>query len=555
MAGIPCLDKLMEFLKRRADWLAFLLLIGLTLIYAAQFVNFNVPPFEDAAMLMRYSDHLAHGYGIVWNIGEHPVDGATDFLFMATAAGLIKLGVAVGRSVRLISFGSHLLTVLLVYWVNRKIWKANIPISFLSGLYLGVGTGFSYIAAFFGTPFFALFAGITWTFALLLIQKRTPTIGLILVFPFLAILTGMIRPEGVILTAGMLISIIVIRGWQSSTKIIVIFIAVSVILGGTYFLWHWNYFGYPLPNPFYKKGGGGLYWDSFWESLGNLIRFGGPFMLAFLFGFRSRKKTRQAIAFLIPLILFAGAFILISNETNFGGRFQYALWPLVLLSWYPLVENIESEFKFALPHPTDVRIRNVWVLTELVIAFGFIYYSVSQNCLLTAAQKACGVAYEADGRYDVARMLSEYQGKGYIIATSEAGLLPFYSNWSAIDTWGLNDEWIAHHGQITDGYLDLYRPNIIVFHAYFSPLVPPRLIDKNLSQSWFRMTITLKEYAESHGYILAAAFGDSPYETHYYYVRPDFKDSATIVHELVAMKNYYWFSSGRKSINYADYQP
>jgi hypothetical protein len=545
----------MGFLKRRADWLASLLLIGLTLIYAAKFVNFNVPPFEDAAMLMRYSDHLAHGYGIVWNIGEHPVDGATDILFMATAAGLIKLGVAVGRSVRLISIVSHLLAVLLVYWVNRMIWKANIPISFLGGLYLGVGTGFSYVAAFFGTPFFAVFAGITWTIALLLMKKGTPSIWLVLLFPFLGILTGMIRPEGVILTAGMLISIIVIKGWQASTKIILIFIAVSAILGGAYFIWRWNYFGYPLPNPFYKKGGGGLYWDSFWESLANLIRFSGPFVLAFLLGFRSREKTRQTIAFLIPLILFAGAFILISNETNFGGRFQYALWPLVLLSWYPLVEGLEADLKFALPHPSDFRIRNVWILAELVIAFGILNYSVSQNCFLTAAQTTCGVAYEADGRYDVARMLSEFQGKGYVIATSEAGLLPFYSNWVAIDTWGLNDEWIAHHGQITDGYLDLYRPNIIAFHAYFSPVVPPRLIDKNLSQSWFRMTITLKEYAESHGYILAAAFGDSPYETHYYYVRPDFKDSAAIVHELVTMRNYYWFSSGRKSINYAEYQP
>ena len=50
----------MAFLKRQADWLASILLIGAALLYAAYFVNFNVPPFEDAAMLVRYSDHLAH---------------------------------------------------------------------------------------------------------------------------------------------------------------------------------------------------------------------------------------------------------------------------------------------------------------------------------------------------------------------------------------------------------------------------------------------------------------------------------------------------------------
>jgi hypothetical protein len=306
-----------------------------------------------------------------------------------------------------------------------------------------------------------------------------------------------------------------------------------------------------LPNPFYTKGGGLLYWDSFWESLGNLFRFGGPFMLAFLLGFRSREKTRQTIAFLFPLILFASSFILISNETNFGGRFQYALWPMLLLCWYPLVDDLIERIKLFIPWPAEVRTQFLLIITIAALIFILIEYSNSQNCVLTSFQNSCGVAYESDGRYEVAKYLSGYETKGYVIATSEAGLLPFYSNWNAIDTWGLNDEWIAHHGGITTDYLDKYKPNVIVFHAYFSPLIPPRLIEKNLSQRWFRMTITLKDYAETHGYVLAAAFGDSPYETHYYYVRSDFADSDRIVRDISVMKNYYWYTSGRKSINYA----
>ena len=154
---------------------------------------------------------------------------------------------------------------------------------------------------------------------------------LAILFAISCLLTGLSRPEGVFLSAGMLISIVILKGWRESIKIAAIFAIVFAIFGGAYFLWHWNYFGYPLPNPFYRKGGGVLHWDSFWESLGNLLRFGGPFMLAFLLGFRSKEKARQTIAYLIPLLIFASAFILISNETNFGGRFQYALWPLVLI--------------------------------------------------------------------------------------------------------------------------------------------------------------------------------------------------------------------------------
>ena len=491
----------MTWIRQRADWWASALLVGAVAIYAAGFVDFNVPPFEDAAMLMRYADHLAHGYGIVWNIGQRPVDGATDFLFMGAAAALIRAGVAIGRSVRALGFAAHLLTVLLVYWVNRKVWGAQLVIAFIGALYLAVGTGLSYVAAFFGTPFFALFAALTWTLALLLIRSPKSLNWLAALFAFFAVLTGLVRPEGMILGILMLIAIVVMNGWKTSLSLILIFCSVLLVLGGAYFVWHWQYFGYPLPNPFYKKGGGLLYMDSFWESLGYLLRFGGPFLLAFVLGLRSRKILRMTIAFLLPLLGFAAAFILISNDTNFGGRFQYALWPLVLLSYYPLVAGLAEEVHISYSKPVMKPTVAAWILVGLLLAWGLVRYSMLQSCTLTIAQQTCGVAYEADGRYDVGRMLSNYQGQGYVLATSEAGLLPLYSGWSAIDTWGLNDEWIAHHGEVTPQYLDEYKPNLIVFHAYFSPLVSPKLTEKNLSQDWFRMTITLKEYAESHGYI------------------------------------------------------
>jgi hypothetical protein len=545
----------MSFVKRHTDMLLGALLVLLTLAYAVRYVDFNVPPYEDAAMLMRYADHLAHGYGIVWNIGQHPVDGATDFLFMTAAAGLIKLGVTVGRSVRAIGFLAHFATVLLVYWFNRKVWGAGRLPAFLSSLYLAVGTGLSYVAAFFGTPFFALFAVLSWASALMLMQKENAPRWMPWAFAFLGLITGLIRPEGAILAALMLAAIVVYRGWRASWRTVAMFAVVFLVLGGAYFLWHWSYFGYPLPNPFYKKGGGLLHWDSFWESLGNLARFAGPFVVAFALGLRSRKTARLTIAFLIPLVGFAAAFVLISNETNFGGRFQYALWPMVLLCWYPLVRDLPQElgWKWQLPPATSARLA--WAAAGLLAVYGLSLYSYSQSCTLTVVQQSCGVAYEADGRYDVAKILADYQGKGYVIATSEAGLLPLYSNWTAIDTWGLNDQWIAHHGEITADYLDKSKPDMIVFHAYFSPLEPPNLIPKNLSQDWFRMTVTLKDYAEAHGYVLAAAFGDSPYETHYYYVRSGFPDSARIIHRISNIKAYYWFETGRKAVNYAGMQP
>lgn len=530
------------------DILVSVLLLACTLYYAARFVNFDIPPFEDAAMLMRYAQHLAAGHGIVWNIGEPPVDGATDFLFMAASAGLIKLGFTVGQAVRGLAFVSHLLTVLLVYWGNRRIHNGNLPFSFLSGIYLAVGTGFSYVIAYFGTPFFALAAASTWTLGLLLMKRQDSPFWLSLAFALSGLVTGLIRPEGVILASLMLLAVVVMRGIKSSLSIIAVFGVVFLVLGGAYFLWRWDYFGYPLPNPFYKKGEEGWKWDTFSVSLWNTLRLSLPVVFAFILGFRARETTKTALVYLIPIIGFAAAFGLVSDEMNYGARFQYATLPLALLSWIPLVRGFGLDWL----NPPSRRERGVYAAALIGVSACLVCYSWFQNCFLVMSQRSCGTPYERDGRLEMARMLAEFRGKGYIIATTEAGLLPYYSGWLAIDTWGLNDQYIAHNG-LTMEYLDRYKPHIIMFHDYYSPLVPPRLTEANLEQRWFRMTITLKTYAEENGYVLAAVFGDSPYDTHYYFVRPDFEDSERLIKRISEFRNYFYPTTGKRSINYAVY--
>ncbi len=536
--------------KLLPDLLISLILIASSIYYANRYVDFTIPPFEDAAMLMRYAQNLAQGHGIVWNIGEHPVDGATDFLFMAASAALIKLGLTVGQAVRGLGFASHLLTVLIVYWTNRRVNNANIPFSFLSGLYLAVGAGLSYVAAYFGTPFFALAAASTWTLGLVLINRTDSPFSLSLAFALSGLVTGLIRPEGVILASLILLAIVFMRGFKKSISIIVIFGVIFSVFGGAYFLWRWNYFGYPLPNPFYKKGDGGLHWDSFDSSLLNTLRLCLPLVLAFILSLRSSVTTKKASAYLIPILGFAAAFVLISDEMNYGARFQYAIVPIALMAWTPLVAGFSPAPLIKLAG----REKIAYAAALIAISSSLVYYSWFQNCFLVSYQKDCLTPYESDGRFEMGKLLAEYRGKGYVLATTEAGLLPYYSGWTAIDTWGLNDQFIAHNGGLTVEYLDKYKPHVIMFHDYYSPLVPPKLTEANLAQRWFSMTIMMKDYAESHGYILAAIFGDSPYDTHYYYVRSDFVDSKRLIEQISTMKKYYYPTTGKKSINYAKYQ-
>ena len=522
----------------RKDYIFLAGLFVFTVLYLAKFFNFSAYPFEDAAILMRYAEHLASGHGIVWNIGEAPIDGATDFLFMAVTAGVIKLGLSVESAVRLICLLSHFLTIFFVYYAVRGIYGCNRWLALLSSMYLAIGPALGHIQAYFGTPFFALFACLTWILAIKLVRGGSSHLRALL-FGLTALITALIRPEGVFLTGLILIAVIYMKGFREARKEILYFIIIFAVLGGFYFWWRWNYFGYPLPNPFYKKGGGHVYIGSLRESILNIVRVAVPFILVYVAAFRSRETTRLAVFSMIPIAGFVFIWLLLSNEMNFFMRFQYPVLPILLISWPPLLGGLMNDWQ--LPDPAKLGGKNKIIIT-LVLALAFI------GVLGYQYTKGYGrLVIMRDGRYDIARMLSEYKDKDYTIATTEAGLLPLYSRWRAIDTWGLNDSWIAHHGEITAGYLDTYKPEVIMFHAYHSPLAAA-----TDDSRWGSMVGVLESYAYQRGYKLAAVFGRSPYDTHYYFIRPDFRDSDEISNRI-HFTDYYWYESGEKCLNFAGF--
>jgi arabinofuranosyltransferase len=518
----------------KLNWVDWLLMAGIllfTVLYSILSFDLSLSPFEDAAMLMRYATHVAAGQGIVWNIGERPVDGATDFLFMMVLAAFAWFGIALETAVRLIGIVSHLLTAAIIYIANRKIYQADRWMACLAASYLAFGVGLWYIVAYFGTPFFALSACVAWFFANVLIGESPPRYSP-LAFAFSGLVMGLIRPEGVLLAIFMLCGIIYIKGLRNSVTIILYFLGTFLILGGVYFLWRWNYFGYPFPNPFYKKGGGRIYGSSLSFSATNAFILLLPLIPMILIRVRLMKELRQMFFFLIPLIGFICIWALLSNEMNYLMRFQYAILPIFLISWPTLfivkggIFNGRFGERFG-----NLSMCIAIIVIVLIVVFQREMYNRS--------------IYFKDGRYDIAIILNEYKQKNYTIATTEAGLLPYYSEWKAIDTWGLNDQWIAHNGGVTEAYLDRYKPEVIVIHESQYQLMQP-----GENELWASMVAILKGYVEKNKYILAAEFGESPVNVHYYYVKSDFPDSQAITKQIRATE-YYWYETGRKSINFS----
>jgi hypothetical protein len=615
----------------RIDRVFMLSLIAFVFVYSMLFINFSLHPIEDAAITMRYAQNFSNGHGIVWNIGENHIDGATDFLFMIVLAVMIKTGVPIEIAARSLEFIAHLSTVILVYFAIRKLYRTNEWLSFFCGLFIAIGPGLRYTQAFFSTPVFAFLVCLTWYSASQLALSSQPSSANSLLFAVSSLVTALIRPEGALLAGFMLIAIIYIKGIKDSKKIMVYFLLFFVIMGAIYFCWRWYYFGYPLPNPFYKKGGGHIYVKGLLTSISNTISLGYPFAYIYLFGavilalsfllrsykafvvwiiriatslfllyalarrsqpgnrnifgrysfqyfkllilliiivaiviilipllakkikkiFQLRglstspfigseglfsKILKHTIFALIPVAGFTFIWIFLSDEMNYMMRFQYATLPIVLISWPPILYGF---FEIFAPLRINLESQELLASLKIFVALCLIFFLWNQHSKYERS-------YFRDGRYEVAMMLREYSKKNYTLATAEAGLLPLYSNWRSVDTWGLNDSWIAHHGLITESYLDLYKPEIIMFHDYFSPLTAFPQKDGG----WFQMVNILRNYAEKNNYILAAAYGDSPYETHYYYVKTGFRDSQEILRKIREL-DYTWVGTGKKCLNYA----
>jgi hypothetical protein len=212
-------------------------------------------------------------------------------------------------------------------------------------------------------------------------------------------------------------------------------------------------------------------------------------------------------------------------------RFQYATLPLMAVEW-PLVATRLMRH----------RVTNT-VGARLVL-------SVVLLGLLVVQVRHWNEPVFANGNMTVGQALAAVPHGGQWMATTEAGLLPLYSGWNDIDTWGLNNDWIAHHG-LSDTYLNRYQPALIMFHTYHSPCQPWRasLTGNKWSVSWDRMVSMLHSYALNNNYKLVAVYGTTPTDDDWFYVKPSAPD-ALAIEDAITNSRYVWGENGQVATNY-----
>lgn len=228
---------------------ALALVVG---VYVAHALYLRVV-VEDAFIAFRYARHVASGSGLVWNPGEAPVEGYTNFLWVVLCALAIRAGLSVTTFAQTVGIAAGVATIFYTWYFARRVYGQTPAVALLPCALLAVsGPAAMWAASGMEMVLFALAVTASCAHAARYAASgRTRHASFATAFLVVATLT---RPEG-LLVAVVLVAL-AIAGRRRKTVLGAI--AVYAVVVAAYTLWRFNTFGQWLPNTYYAKVTGGV---------------------------------------------------------------------------------------------------------------------------------------------------------------------------------------------------------------------------------------------------------------------------------------------------------
>jgi arabinofuranosyltransferase len=403
-------------------------------------VMFGDAPQDDAYISYIYSRNFARGFGLVYNPGEAPVEGYTNYLWT----------VAIGWGMR---FGMNPEAV--VPWVGLALTLITVPATFVLALRLGSSQWFAALAAllFATRPVLAVHA---------MGGMETPLFGLLIVLGILPrlrepehsglredwtsagflSLAALTRPEGILIYGLLELAELFgvrrsgIAGLTAAFRRGLLRALPFVLIVGCHLAWRYHTYGDWVPNTFHAKVSTELsVWaDGLWYVLKGLIFFGPIFILLPYFTGPSEAKLRRnrflclwiSSAFLAYVVYVGGDYI---------PSFRF-LWPIMPL-WCALAAASTTSLVTAAAGP--VRRSSSWTASLL-----FLVLLVAHTSWEYLGSYRWESMHERHSQLvEAGRKLNSFMPEAAWMAVTNAGRLPYFADRRTLDMMGLSDAHIA----------------------------------------------------------------------------------------------------------------
>jgi arabinofuranosyltransferase len=406
---------------------------------------------DDAMVSMRYAHHVAQGYGLVWNIGEKPIEGFTNPGWMLFMAGLHLVQIPAAQISAVVMVAAAVILLLNVYLVY-KICEALRPEARYGPLIAGGITAFYFPLVFWSlrgmeVGVLACLASAGVLAALRLERTAWRPVVLLSVILIAAIVVRLDAVLQAIIIALYVLSTRKVSLRRSALPIMVIVLTAVGIL----FLQK-GYFGDFLPNTYYQKVVGASLAD---RVKNGLLAFNDYatrdtlmlvlFSAAGLLLYKDMRRREFAMLGLLFLVQCAYSISVGGDyaepEVNAANRFITQGMPALIILFGITLDHMISDIRSAHPASDEARpslqaaISMGAAVAALLVISGqpWVNWGIDNAPLLKADVR----------RVKIGLAIAQYTSPEATIAVHAAGQIPYYSDRRTIDLLGLNDPVVA----------------------------------------------------------------------------------------------------------------
>lgn len=446
----------------RVDWL--LLALGLVLCAAVMWPFYGLTA-DDAFISFRYARNWAEGCGPVYNCGQQPVEGYTNFLWVALAAFGLKLGIDPVQAMRAVGALCHLATAVVLVLLCRRVSRSRLAqVLPLFGVALSPFFGVNAVTGL-ETSAATLSVALAALLSLGLPEGRRPWAA--------GIAWGastLVRPEGLGLAAltglwalgAALVGRRLRRAWPGLLCFCLAFAAVA----GPYVVWRLAFYGDLFPNTYYAKRLP-LYYivPRNLELLATHALFFAPVLVAALAAFAQLRRGKSLYLLLLALALAAVGVSVQNNHWMPGHRLFLTSVALLLVVGSSLADVGRASGRRVVRWGGPV-VLGVTLVLQLAAAVA--YYPE------TKALARTHYAEDDHPARGMGRAIRRLARPGDWLAIRDAGMVPYYAgpkvNVLDMHNRSLNDRRITRHGWDA-AYVMGHNPRFLVFASHHSHLM------------------------------------------------------------------------------------